>query len=52
MAETVSGKKARRNVIVTAIVAGLAGLLFGYDAGIIASALLFVKPEFMSRRRH
>jgi len=47
MAEIVSGEKARRNVILTAIVAGLAGLLFGYDAGIIASALLFVKPEFM-----
>ncbi len=47
MAEGVSPERARRNVILTAVVAGLAGLLFGYDAGIIASALLFVKPDFM-----
>ena len=47
MAEGVSPERARRNVILTAVVAGLAGLLFGYDAGIIASALLFVQPDFM-----
>ncbi len=42
----VSAAKARRNVIVTAAIAGLAGLLFGYDTGIIAGALLTITPEF------
>lgn len=36
---------AMRNVIFTAAIAGLGGLLFGYDTGIIASALLFIGPE-------
>lgn len=42
----VSAAKARRNVIVVAAIAGLAGLLFGYDTGIIAGALLTITPEF------
>jgi sugar porter (SP) family MFS transporter len=37
---------AMRHVIMTAAIAGLGGLLFGYDTGIIASALLFIEPEF------
>src|SRR6478672_12168773 len=40
------GDDARRNVILTAAIAGLGGLLFGYDTGIIASALLFIKQDF------
>jgi MFS transporter, SP family, galactose:H+ symporter len=39
-------KRAHRNVVMTAAIAGLGGLLFGYDTGIIASALLFVKKDF------
>jgi SP family galactose:H+ symporter-like MFS transporter len=37
---------AMRHVVMTAAIAGLGGLLFGYDTGIIASALLFIEPEF------
>ena len=43
---SVSAAHARRNVIITAAIAGLAGLLFGYDTGIIAGALLTIQPEF------
>lgn len=39
-------RRAMHQVIMTAAIAGLGGLLFGYDTGIIASALLFIEPEF------
>ena len=39
------GDDARRNVILTAAIAGLGGLLFGYDTGIIASAMLFIRTD-------
>jgi len=42
----VTAAQAKRNVVVTAAIAGLAGLLFGYDTGIIAGALLTITPEF------
>lgn len=41
-----SAAHARRNVTITAAIAGLAGLLFGYDTGIIAGALLTITPDF------
>src|SRR5262245_66933 len=41
-----SARRARRNVILTAAIAGLGGLLFGYDTGVIAGALLFIKGDF------
>jgi MFS transporter, SP family, galactose:H+ symporter len=41
-----SRRRARRNVVLTAAIAGLGGLLFGYDTGIIAGALLFIKVDF------
>ncbi len=39
-------RTARRNVVLTAAIAGLGGLLFGYDTGIIATAMLFIKGDF------
>jgi sugar porter (SP) family MFS transporter len=41
-----SARRAQRNVVLTAAIAGLGGLLFGYDTGIIASALLFIRSDF------
>jgi hypothetical protein len=45
-ASEASARRARRNVVLTAAIAGLGGLLFGYDTGIIAGALLFIKTDF------
>ena len=42
----VTAAQAKRNVTMTAAIAGLAGLLFGYDTGIIAGALLTITPDF------
>ncbi len=41
-----SRRRAQRNVVLTAAIAGLGGLLFGYDTGVIAGALLFIKEDF------
>ena len=46
MSAEASPSHARRNVMFTAVIAALGGLLFGYDTGIIASALLFIKSYF------
>ncbi len=44
--EQIKAKSVRRNVVLTAAVAGFSGLLFGYDAGIIATAMLFIRGDF------
>lgn len=36
----------KNNIYLIAFASGISGLLFGYDAGIIASAMLFIKKEF------
>jgi sugar porter (SP) family MFS transporter len=41
-------KKVRKSLItVIALVAALAGLLFGYDTGVISGAILFIKDQFI-----
>src|SRR5699024_219106 len=37
--------KISRMTLIIMIFAGLGGILFGYDIGIIADALLFLKPD-------
>src|SRR4029078_5427320 len=41
-----SARRARRNVVLTAAIAGLGGLPFRYGTGVIAGALLFIKSDF------
>jgi hypothetical protein len=41
-----SRRRARRNVVLAAAIAGLGGLLFATTPGVIAGALLFIKGDF------
>ncbi len=41
-----SNKKSSKTIAIIAIIASLAGLLFGFDTGIISGALLFIEKDF------
>jgi MFS family permease len=41
-----SPRRARRNVVLTAAIAGLGRLLFRHDTGVLAGGLLFIKQDF------
>ncbi|MEU6129411.1 sugar porter family MFS transporter [Saccharopolyspora sp. NPDC047091] len=45
-AELAAVRKAKRFVLLVAIVSALGGALFGYDTGVISGALLFMTPHF------
>ena len=44
--EKVEKKREKTYVIFIAAIAALAGLLFGYDTGVISGAILFIKDQF------
>jgi sugar porter (SP) family MFS transporter len=46
MDPTKKERLAKRRVVLTASVAAMGGLLFGYDTGVIGSAMLFIKDDF------
>lgn len=43
--------RVRRNTFILAMAAGLAGLMFGLDTGVIAGALTFIKEAFSADDR-
>lgn len=43
---SINGNQIRIFTYITASVAALAGLLFGYDTGVISGAILFIKDQF------
>jgi MFS family permease len=45
-AESPDAKRSRYFVVIVAATAALAGLLFGFDTGVISGAILFIKDEF------
>jgi hypothetical protein len=47
---TPDGKRSRHFVKIVAATAALAGLLFGFDTGVISGAILFIKENLGYRR--